>query len=489
MKKFLLVIILLLVLAVGGWAGATFFFGSTTSSWLSAELEKLKQQSGTSGVVDFEQSEYKKGFLSSEATTTLRMSNIAMEDWKGLKLKHVIYHGPLAKTPDGFKFGSNYMVTTIDQENLPQEAKDVLEKGFGGQEPFTLTVNSGFGKSMQAEMAMPAFAYDFTEGDEKKGKVEFGGISGSLSSTKTQGGGEITIGNLKIDAEDEDFLLEMEPGSIKVDVRQMIDEKLAIDADAQYLFPKVTVTAEGQTFRVNDIAASYVISTKDNQNLDGGYELSVGEVKLPAGAEFDVVRPVFANGAKIGFSISGMEIAAVSDLIEAQQRMQQAQADSVGKGTSEMTPESIQKVQDEGVAYMKAACELIKKNFGLGMVLSLGDGAKKSEMTLNLKYTGEGKATDLTVVRELISAITGDLNLHLDKSLVPPEQAPMLQQPQVQGIILDKGTHYEAVIKLSNATLDLNGQPMPLLEQMGPMAEMPIPWDQIYQNGAMMQSQ
>ena len=111
-----------------------------------------------------------------------------------VKLKHTIYHGPLAFTSNGVKLVSNYVETTVDFTELDDEAKETMAKIFGDKAPLMITTSAGFNGEAEIGMEVAAFKFEDNESETGPNSIEFGGASGTLSGGETWAAGHLDIG-------------------------------------------------------------------------------------------------------------------------------------------------------------------------------------------------------------------------------------------------------------------------------------------------------
>ena len=67
--------------------------------------------------------------------------------------------------------------------------------------------------------------------------------------------------------------------------------------------------------------------------------------------------------------------------------------------------------------------------------------------------------------------------MQIAKDLIPVASAKQIQPAIAMGFILDKGDFYKGGAILAGGELTVNGKVSPALKQMGPILNMPIPWE------------
>jgi hypothetical protein len=207
MKKLGIVVISLGVIFLLGWAGATYVFASKTESVVDQLLAEANEtMSAQWDFLSIEKSSFEKGFVSSTATTSIYPAGKEVPDDKKLHLKHTIYHGPIAMTPDGPKVCGSHTVSVFDWSQLDEDDRQEMKEMFGEEEPVTMRTTQQVDGAWEFEMEVAAasFSKDGTEG-------KFGGFVGTvaMNSERSEFSG-------KFDAAESEMKFPDKEGSLKI---------------------------------------------------------------------------------------------------------------------------------------------------------------------------------------------------------------------------------------------------------------------------------
>ena len=72
-------------------------------------------------------------------------------------------------------------------------------------------------------------------------------------------------------------------------------------------------------------------------------------------------------------------------------------------------------------------------------------------------------------------ALQAELKVNVDKNIL--SDLPVEENMQItMGFVKDKGNAYETIAVLNAGELKVNGEPVPVLDMLGPMADQPLPW-------------
>ena len=101
----------------------------------------------------------------------------------------------------------------------------------------------------------------------------------------------------------------------------------------------------------------------------------------------------------------------------------------------------------------------------------------ESKIGLGLEYTGTKPLFELGTILDLLGSVEIALDMQIAKDLIPVASAKQIQPAIAMGFILDKGDFYKGGAILAGGELTVNGKVSPALKQMGPILNMPIPWE------------
>ena len=136
MKKTIIFLLIGSILAGAGLlAGITYGFGAVAEVGVRhVAKQKPPEDTAVSWQVDVQ--DYKRGLFSSETHSKIQVESPAGDietvDQEGMPFRHVIYHGPVAMTPEGPKFCSYHIVTTLRVDQLDEETRKEIGEWFKG---------------------------------------------------------------------------------------------------------------------------------------------------------------------------------------------------------------------------------------------------------------------------------------------------------------------------------------------------------------------
>ncbi len=94
---------------------------------------------------------------------------------------------------------------------------------------------------------------------------------------------------------------------------------------------------------------------------------------------------------------------------------------------------------------------------------------------LDLEYVDTRKIAQLTTIGDALKAVDGLLHVTIDKNLLEEISTKTGIEKSV-GFLINKGNKYEASVSLGNGELKTNIDSLPIMEMIGPMADVPLPW-------------
>ncbi|MCB1093578.1 MAG: DUF945 family protein, partial [Verrucomicrobiae bacterium] len=184
-KKIVVVVGIVIVgIIAAAWAGATWLYGEGTQSAFAKIGDSTED---VEHLVTVTPGDYARGFLSSEAVTKISPKGEEETEGKSLSLKHQIFHGPLAITPEGVKPCHSYIVTTLDADALPEEVAEGITKAFGDAEPVTIRLVAEFDGSVSGVIEVPAVSWS-----EGGNSGRFGGITLTFQGATKKGSSDET---------------------------------------------------------------------------------------------------------------------------------------------------------------------------------------------------------------------------------------------------------------------------------------------------------
>ncbi|MBL1319836.1 MAG: DUF945 family protein [Methylophaga sp.] len=485
MKKLLLPVLLLIPAL---WAGATWFTSQNTEAVLDEMLAQSNQQ--TSEVAPFlniEKKSFEKGFTQSSAQSvfTIDTSFFGDKDAQPIQigLNHKIYHGPVMMTPNGIKTGSSYILTTLDQSSLSEEVNSIITSFFGDAEPFVSGVTTGAGDMIETDFTVAPFSINAAQIAELTGEalaeeefeLSFAGLSGDITSNiqGTQMKGEMKMGEIKMKGldGDEEFDMTMAASTIDIDADELYKSSL-LDGKIAITIPSV-LFSDGKGTDVAFTDMSIVSSAEQDNglmNASATFDINNMQIKsAEAGFEFPDSK------VHMGGSINGIERTAVIKLLDQEQEMSRSQMMMLNSDDADINYDAI---TSSMVAYYQALGEMIKQGVNTQSILEISNETGNATVNLDLNYTEAKQLFSLKTVRELATAIQGQLAINIDKGMLagtPLEEA--IAMPIMMGFAVEKDDHYESIANLNTGELLLNDQPVPFLDMVG---DQPLAWDEIF---------
>ncbi len=481
MKKLLLAAILVIPAL---WAGLTWFTsGKVEKMYDHAFAENNRAlESFSDGALKMEKHVFQKGFLKSTAKTIVSIDHNKFsgeELPEKIILNHVIYHGPVMRTPNGIKTGSSYIYTTLDRDALPADKKTLLDALFGENEPFTIGTLTGLGDEIDIDIELASFALDENKLRERTGNViSFSGAKGHITTNRDVSilKGAIKTGPFKMTdhSGEKQVTLAADPGTISMDIDDMY-KGTTLDGSFSIEFPKLSYEDDQGTKLV---MTNLKLSQKSDET-DGKITSSAfyGVEKLQL---IDPARGIDLPeyNVQATFEGKGFSRDAVVRLIDLTQELEEKHV-ALNDHTSGQSEKETDILLER---LLLAFSDMITQGAGIGANLKLAS-SKTGQATANLDihYNDTKKIPEHKTVGELVAALRGNLNVRIDKKLITGTSGAeeSLALPAAMGLIVDKGEHLEMTAELSGKELNLNGEAVPIEAMLGPIAGQPIPWDML----------
>jgi len=498
MKKVIILVSVLVLILLSGWAGATYVFASKTESAIDQLLKEANET--TSAQWDFisiEKLGYEKGFTSSTATSAIYPSGKGMDMVEGRKLflKHTIYHGPLAMTPDGPKVCGAYTISVVDWSRLGEDVVTKLKEIYGDEEPVTLRSTQGIGGAGEFEIEVAAA--DFTEDG---GEASFGGFLGTIvtDSGRSKFSGEFEAKELSMVFPNAEGSMEMHPsaGDFSYTKGKDLSANLKIGAvdivveDGTMNFTESTGVIDikdDSHFKVElelgdlemvsppeddfTMSASGLVFTADFSRIDDNSLITIGKGELRApkldiksegnsmllsdfkfGVESGADEGKLFGQAEYGFGgieLAGEEFAGADELSEVLSKGasigfgvrgidRQAvenfyQFIEIAKESPEGTPVELERLALELVETLSDDLfDLFQPGLEIFYEVLVGETGNGLEAKLSLKMEGEKRLDELKTGREIVNAIEGTLRAEMAKSFLPDETMQMMMMQYVQ---------------------------------------------------------
>lgn len=463
MKKSLLLIPLVLLAL---WAGITWIIGSQTQSGFATTLKEISSKFGpTIGISSIAEESYSRGFLSSMAITKIAYQGKRQKEQKDVYLKFQVWHGPLMMTPEGLKIGAEYVLVTLAKDRLPKEALTIIDEGFNKAEPFEISLLYGF----DGKIAVDAEIAPFNSSKEGEPSFKFDGLTSELKTdhNKSFAQGFIKFGALDFQDKKAGSSLSIAAAQVDVDFTNIISQ-LTGDGTSSVSFPEIKAAFKSGNYSLTDLHFEGSSKQTDGK-LNSVSQISIGNFTGPDKGAYAEIFAKMNGSLDIKLEANGMDIESIKKMSEAQKSL----ADTESK---DQTPD-IASAKKSKRAYLNAAVTMLQPGYQLKNHIALTTKAGKSEFDVGLEYTSEKPLLELVSFRELLEAVEIALNLRIAKELLPAEAATKIQPAIGMGFIMDVNNFYKGDAILAGGELTVNGKAQPILKNMGPMLDLPIPWE------------
>lgn len=211
-------------------------------------------------------------------------------------------------------------------------------------------------------------------------------------------------------------------------------------------------------------------SVEDNNgNLDALAVINVDKVLVKT-ANLPAEMP--ESSLHLSFGFKGMGREAFKQLIDASHDLSRSQNALLKAADNAQAVEDMMKAMG---SYFEAFGNLLSQGAKSNNVIRISGDKGSSELALDLTYADSKKLFDLATVKDVILALQGELKLKIDKSMLgglPAEQGMQM----TMGFVQDTGDTYETLAVLNGGEVKVNGQPVPVLDMLGPMVDQPLPW-------------
>lgn len=465
------------------WAGVTWLNSNKTEEVLDTMLvESNRGLSEQLPFVTIEKQAFDKGFTKSTAESIITVKSDRSSDGEPLEvvMHHDIYHGPVMMTPNGLKTGSSYIRTTLGQTSLSTEAQEVLKLLFKEQEPFVSGVQTGLSGGVGMDMEVAPFSYDANEfavltGENKSSSgldiITFSGIKSSFTtnSERTVLNGSMNIGAAEA-TEEGGIHVTVAPSVLSINIDELYKGAM-LDGSTELSMAELKITDNDVS---EAILSGLTISSKagqENNKFAASTSIGIEKIfmKMP-GSKVDFSE----SKVHLDIGMKGFERDAVLKLIDSKQQAFSSQLAALGNNDPEPKKKKILGMMG---SYYTALGEAVTQGVELNADFQLSNTSGKSATALELHYVDAKKLFDLKTIKDLITAVKGQLSIHVDKDMIAG--TPLigaLAMPVAMGVLTDTGEAYEALVELSDGQLKVNGELVPILSMLGGMANQPMPW-------------
>lgn len=476
MKKFLLGTVVLLLIS---WAATTWMISGQVEKNFDNAVNVLNQRLQQEfPLIQVKPVSFEKGLLSSRASSQVMVPGEAGSVEGTITLKHQIFHGPVMLTPLGVKAGSTYILTTLDIATLPAEGRKAIEKAFAGQEPLRVGLLTKTGKDIgiDLEVAAATVADDTDNG----GALRFDGLNAALE-TDFAGSyltGKAATGPLSI-ADSEGVEIEIGPSNSDFDIDTLY-KGTVLSGGTRVHVDNMRTTAGGKPLL--DMGNIRVESqTEQTPEQTTTSSLTVDATSLQLGAKDKGIQ--LNNGhLQLATTINGLDTRILKRVTDAAMQLHQKEMQSLARAMTDQPSAADAEVMTTAARnYVAGILELIKPGISNKNRISLTSDAGSMHATLELAYAGKRALQHLGTLRELISAIDGNLVLTVDDELL---QAMALDKAAALPVAFGLANHdngkLESRVSIENGIISVNGQPVPILEMLGPVLDQPLQFEQLF---------
>ena len=470
MKRVITVFIFSTLIAFLGWVGLAWFLGGAVETRTQEIVSELNAQVGGSGAPVFiEEESFQRGLFASVLTLKVSSLDEAVEHKDLFYVENKIYHGPFFLTPDGVRFGPQYMVSELDVDRLKGELAALVKEGFGGKSPVvtrTLVTVSG---AMEVSIESPEFELELDDAEDGAA-FSVDGLDGSFLIDKE---GTSVVGDMELGAVELNslgFSLAMDGGTGTFNIDEFY-KGVTLYGDSQMSFPGMEITVGDSVYEVGE-AELKTETTHNGKNVRKKNEFRYASVSGPDGML--PLATVTGNGGRFEFRATGLDIEGLKQMADAQEEVNQFIADALKAGEVGSASETPKVYQ----AYLETVANLLKPDLAFKWQVRFDGLSGASKLDLDLKYADERKLTELNTLNDVVEALDARAFLSINREVLPKEEIEaLLGQFMDSGMVNYTTTAYESTATLKDGAFSVNGQKTTFLDAAAPMLEQPIPWD------------
>lgn len=451
MNKLLIAVPVVAGLAGASWAGATLYGGKEASAAYERVVADLNDALG----LHFANSSYTAGFLSSEATTDVRMAD-SPDATVLARLHHVIEHSPV-ETGANAGLSAARVTTTISTNDVTDPKVQKALAAFAGDSPATLLSRVGFDGEVNNTLTVAAFTWNGSgEQQVQSEPAEWNFVVDQNGSVN----GEGSWGGAVLNDPSDGTSVTIASATDQFDYRR--------DASGIY--------AGEYTMRVPE-----VISDRGMPGLEmGGRDITVSTRNdvvdgLMSGnmlfSVADVLAPVAVDSADIRATYGGLDTRQFETLQALSAQMNLARASGDDSAAS-----------DPFAKYMRQLGTAILPGAYLGYELELANagGAANASATATFEGDGSPSGRDLlsspnATVGDLVAAMKVEISADVPNAALAMTPAGMFVNPAMLAPwVVPEGESLTSSIVLDDLIVDANGQPMALKMMAGDLLQQPL---------------
>ena len=480
MKKILIATVLIVPFM---WIGSTWFISNKTEQMFEQILAESNQKFASSlPFIKIKKQSFEKGFRTSTAKSIVFLDTEKINtEPLSLPLIHTFFHGPLMFTPNGVKTGSSYILTTLNQELLDPEVKEIVSQFFDDKEPITLGLKTGVGSNIEIDLKVSPLLIDSEMMDSKvkisdksKTKLTMDAISSKLS-IDSEGNyleGTMHFGALKMEHKeyDEVSIIAMDAAVIEMDIAEMYKGAI-LDGWFKMDIPKLYYSNnKGAEQSIKELTLMSSAATHKG-SFGGTTELNINKLDVAT-----LVKPFELPECTLhmSFGLKGLTRDSVIKLIDSSEEMRKIQMSLMGGNNAKQSMDTMNNALN---SYVKALGNTIEQGVETNNIIEITNDTGKSVIKFDLIYADSTKLFDLKTIKDLIVALKGQLKINVNKSIIAGTPVQVnINQLLTSNFVVDKGEAYEMLIDLSAGELIVNGNPIPIFDMLGATAEQPLPW-------------
>jgi len=476
-----------LIIAPALWAGMTWVASNKTEETFNNMLAQSQQRiTEAAPILTMEKQSFHKGFISSTAKSTIHINPEIIDYKEPLKitLNHTIYHGPLMLTSDGIKIGTSYIITTLDQTLLEEKTRLAINLIFADKQPFTSRTLTLFNNSISESIDIPSLTIDsvalenaleYSQKSNNNFKLSLAGISGKFSTNPEASylNGSISTEalNVKGNKDRESYSIAVKSSSTQFDIDELYHGAMLLGS-VTFTLPEMLFSDGKQSISLKEV----IVKSSAEEQAEFYNQLATIDIaKLLVNAHNS---PSLLPESKLhmSFSLKGLEKTATKHLIDLSQSLNQAQLSLLN---SQNSSQAQQQLAPNISSYLQAISDLIKPGLTSNNIIELSNAKGESSIHFDLGYVSIQKLLDLKTLKELIMALSAELRIKIDKNMVAGTAIEqLLNSPMANNSIKNNADTYTATATLKGGQLNQNGNPIPLLDMLGPSAEEPLEWEE-----------
>ncbi len=385
-------------------------------------------------VITIEHRSYTSSWFSSEAVTVMHFAfNTSKGDAFALVMTSKIHHGPVMLTESGVKFGLANIYTTTQLIGLPPKFQDFVDE-YMGESLLTMESLIDFSVLSHDQISVPSLTYE-----NDKFMATFGGL-------EVVGTSLLDYAMMKGKMKWPESSIKMTKGSVEIaegygsyDMYKYTDSMMLGKADIT--LPLLQMTGDKGTFSFENISVA-TDSTERNANLDIVQHIRIEKITAPI--------PVTAFQYDI--ELNQVNPQAIQKWKEMSQNIQL----KTGNNKPAIDDKALYPVIES----------LLQEGLELNQYLKLDGMGGSLSIDWDMLYVGldGGKSPmDVEDKKELLKAVAMTLLVEIDASIIAVTPFSAMISPYVQqGFIAERGNKLVVDIKLADATLTINGQPLPI---------------------------